>query len=133
MVSIIVNIQDFYNIIFSLINFVNLKPIFKMLSDKPLLMLQSIKRALKLNTEDPRLHFCLARFQLFVEKNGNKMAEAVKKVIENEGKDIFSLKTAKARNDQFMLKNSSSLDHRVLGKSSLNTTDVEHCQLKLNW
>ena len=94
-----------------------------LLSDKPLLMLQSIKRALKVNTEDPRLHFCLARFQLFVEKNGPTMAEAVKKVIETEGKDIFSIKTAKARNDQFMQKNSSSLDHRVIGKVIFNVKE----------
>ncbi len=44
------------------------------------------------------------------------MSEAVKAVIDSEGKDIFSVKSAQARNEQFMQKNSSSLDHRVLGK-----------------
>ena len=81
-------------------------------------MLQSIKRALKLNVSDPRIHFCLSRFQFFVEKNGAKMSDAVKQVIDLEAKDIFTVKSAKIRNEEFMQKNSSSLDHRVIGKKS---------------
>jgi hypothetical protein len=37
-------------------------------------------------------------------------------VINDEAKDIFSVKSAKARNDEFMQSNSASLERRFLGK-----------------
>ena len=79
-------------------------------------MLQSLKRILKLNVDDYRVHFCVARFQLFVESNQGTMAEPVKQVIAEQAKEIISVKSAKERNELFMQKNSSSLDHRVVGK-----------------
>ena len=44
------------------------------------MMLQSLKRALKLNVDDARLGFSIARFQNFVEKNAATMAAPVKQV-----------------------------------------------------
>ena len=61
---------------------------------------------------------------MFVERNGAKMSEAVKAVIDSEAKDIFSVKSAQARNEQFMQKNSSSLDHRVLGKTFVTSVTM---------
>ena len=83
-------------------------------------MLQSIKRILKLKIDDHRVHFCVARFQHFVESNQGTMAEPVKQVIAEQAKEIFSIKSAKERNELFMQKNISSLDHRVVGKVLVN-------------
>ena len=63
---------------------------------------------------------------MFVERNGAKMSEAVKAVISSEAKDIFSVKSAQARNEQFMQKNSSSLDHRVFGKAFVTSVTMEN-------
>lgn len=86
---------------------------------KALLMLQSVKRALKLNVTDPRIHSCLVRFQHFFERNESRMAEPVKEVIKSEGHEIFTYKSAKARNDEFMQNHPDSLDHRVIGAKML--------------
>ena len=82
-----------------------------------MLMLQSLKRALKLNVDadDARLYFCVCRFQHFIEKNSSAMAQPVKEVINVEAKNILSIKTAQARNEQFMQNNASSLEHRFIG------------------
>jgi len=81
-------------------------------------MLQSIKRALKLKSEDPRLHSCLVRFQFFFEKNEASLPGPVKEVILAEGQEIFSFKSAQERNEEFMQKYSHSLEHRVIGAFS---------------
>jgi hypothetical protein len=78
-------------------------------------MLQSIKRALKVDATHPQVHGCLIRFQKYIEVNA--MVGPVKKVLEQETKTIFSTKTAKERNEQFMQKNGKTLDHRVVGKN----------------
>ena len=109
-------IEPFEPSIFLILHFKKSHPLF-WFSAKPLLMLQSLKRILKLNIDDYRVHFCVARFQLFVESNQGTMAEPVAQVIAEQAKEIFSVKSAKERNELFMQKNSSSLDHRVVGKN----------------
>jgi len=81
---------------------------------KPLLMLQSIKRALKVDPTDPRVHGCLVRFQRFIETSKD-LAGPVKQVLGQETQSIFTTKTAKERNEQFIQKHRESLDHRVQG------------------
>jgi hypothetical protein len=61
------------------------------------------------------------------------MAEPVKQVIEEEAKDIFSLKSSKERNELFMQKNSSSLDHRVVGKNTKNAVSTRFSSLWMPW
>merc|ERR1719322_2088893 len=56
---------------------------------KPLLMLQSIKRALKVNPNDPRVHGCLVRFQRFIETSTD-LAGPVKQVLGQETQSIFT-------------------------------------------
>ena len=77
-------------------------------------MLQSIKRALKVDPTDPRLHGCLVRFQRFIETSTD-LAGPVKQVLGQETQSIFTTKTAKERNEQFIQKHRESLDHRVQG------------------
>jgi len=83
--------------------------------EKPLLMLQSIKRALKVNASDPRLHGCLIRFQKFVEERSAGFAGPVNQVLDQETQSIFTTKSAKERNEQFIQSHSNTLDHRVVG------------------
>ena len=89
---------------------------FCLILGKPLLMLQSIKRALKVDPTDPKVHGCLIRFQKFIEEKESSIAGPVKEVLDRETQTIFNTKTAKDRNDQFMQKNASLLEHRVIGK-----------------
>ena len=77
-------------------------------------MLQSIKRALKVDPTDPKVHGCLIRFQKFIEENS--IAGPVKQVLEQETQSILTTKTAKDRNEEFMQKNAAALDHRVIGE-----------------
>ena len=77
-------------------------------------MLQSIKRALKVDPSDPKVHGCLIRFQKFIEENS--IAGPVKQVLDQETQSIFTTKLAKDRNEQFMQKNDAVLEHRVIGK-----------------
>jgi len=84
--------------------------------EKPLLMLQSIKRAMKVNASDPRLHGCLIRFQKFVEERGSGFAGPVNQVIDQETQSFFTNKsTARERNEQFIQSHSNTLDHRLVG------------------
>lgn len=80
-------------------------------------MLQSIKRALKVNSSDARLHGCLIRFQKFVEEKQGEFSGPVKQVLDQETQSIFTTKTARERNDQFLQTHQNLLDHRVVGKS----------------
>ncbi len=81
-------------------------------------MLQSIKRAVKIDPEDPRVHGCIVRFQAFVadKEKSDSLAGPVKQVLSSETTALFTTKTARERNEQFMQKDSKSLDHRVVGK-----------------
>lgn len=55
-------------------------------------MLQSIKRAHRLDSQNPRLHSCLIRFHGSVEaaRRDSTMAEAVLQVIEREAASMFA-------------------------------------------
>lgn len=80
-------------------------------------MLQSIKRALKLKSEDPRLHSCLVRFQFFFEKNESELPGPVKDVILTQGQEILKFKSSRERNAEFMQIHNGSLEHRVIGET----------------
>jgi len=83
--------------------------------EKPLLMLQSLKRMLKVDASDPQVHGCLIRFQNFVEVNSKGFAGAVNQVIDQETQSIFTTKSARERNEQFIQSHSKTLDHRLVG------------------
>ena len=73
---------------------------------KPLLMLQSVKRAKLLLEQqaksDPRMHGCIIRFQKFVTDKMSTFCDAVQTVLMNETKTIFTTKTTRERNEEFM-------------------------------
>lgn len=53
-------------------------------------MLQSLKRAWRLDSNDARLHECLMRFRVFVEapEQKNKMEEAVRQVLDRAAEGL---------------------------------------------
>lgn len=82
---------------------------------KPLLMLQSVKRALALDPADPRVQGCVLNLQLLMEEKRSKMASPVLKVLDNATKSIFTAKSAKEGTDLFIQKNANSLQHSFVG------------------
>lgn len=85
---------------------------------KPLLMLQSIKRALKTpqtTPNDPQLHSCVVRFQKFVVENRKGFSEPVNQVLDRETQSIFGGKSAVTRNRDFLSANARSLKHVAVG------------------
>ena len=90
------------------------------LAGKPLLMLRSIKRAKLLleqqSKSDPRMHGCVVRFQKFVTDKMSTFGDAVQKVLMNETKNIFTTKTTRERNEEFMQNHSKEYQYVVEGK-----------------
>lgn len=84
-----------------------------MFADKPLLMLQSIKRAFRLDRSNPELHSCLVRFELKLvtlrKQTDPAVEEPVLTVIQQEMEPILQGRSAAQINKEFLAENSSSL------------------------
>lgn len=82
---------------------------------KPLLMLQSLKRAWRLDANDARLHECLMRFRVFVEgaEVQGTMPEAVKTVLAKAAEKVFAFggQTVQQWNEAFLQKHGKSMAH----------------------
>lgn len=74
-------------------------------------MLQSIKRAHRLDSQNPRLHSCLIRFHGWVEtaRKENTMPEVVRQVVDKESAALFGGKDARELNRAFLEKYGDSL------------------------
>ncbi|XP_059484452.1 N-alpha-acetyltransferase 15, NatA auxiliary subunit [Neocloeon triangulifer] len=79
---------------------------------KPLLMLQSIKRAYRIDPENAILHSCLVRFLTFLGKAGT-LDLAVSQVIQTETKSIFQARDARQMNAQYLARHGRSLPARL--------------------
>lgn len=87
---------------------------------KPLLMLQSVKRALSISSTDPRVIGCVLRLQHFVQdKKAVSLKAPVAQVLEKATKPIFVYQSAKEGIDQFMQKNDKDLEHIFVGAQLL--------------
>jgi len=89
---------------------------------KPLLMLQSVKRALKVDASDPRLHSCLIRLHRFLTEAGllgsSQSAEtqsAVASVAQTETQSLFQDKSADQLNRHLLELQANSLPHLFQG------------------
>lgn len=82
---------------------------------KSLLMLQSLKRAWRLDANSARLHECLMRFRVLVEgaEMQQTMSEAVKQVLAGAAQKVFNFggQSPKQWNEAFMQLNGQSLAH----------------------
>lgn len=82
---------------------------FKCFAERILLMLQSLKRAHKVDPKNPKLHNCLIRFYLFIQKDQLKWDSSVEEVISKETKIFFENKDVYILNKEFMENNCNSL------------------------
>uniref|UniRef100_A0A3Q4I2L8 N-alpha-acetyltransferase 15, NatA auxiliary subunit n=1 Tax=Neolamprologus brichardi TaxID=32507 RepID=A0A3Q4I2L8_NEOBR len=96
-----------------------------LLSEKYLLMLQSVKRALAIDPDHPWLHQCLVRFFKGVSES-KELPEVVRTVLKQEITRLFGDSNAKSFNQAYLTKHSSSIPHRLAGKwiDLSNTTDT---------
>ncbi|KAJ8922616.1 hypothetical protein NQ315_007648, partial [Exocentrus adspersus] len=76
---------------------------------KVLLMLQSLKRAHKVDPKNPKLHSCLIRFHQIIEEQKGNWDPSVKEVVTQETKIYFEGKNAYDLNREFLENNSNSL------------------------
>jgi len=95
---------------------------------KPLLMLQSVKRALTISSTDPRVIGCVLRLQHLVQDKKVPMKAPVVQVLEKATESIFVYKSVKDGTDQFMQKNDKDLEHIFVGAqlmALLNPSNTE--------
>lgn len=79
--------------------------------NKLLLMLQSLKRALRIDPEHPGVYSCLMRYYDVLDKQKAQIDENVKTVIDAERKNLFNGCTAKQLTEQFTKKHGGSMEH----------------------
>lgn len=76
---------------------------------RTLLMLQSIKRAHRLDSNNPDLHSCIVRFLRHIA--AARLDGPVAEVVERQTKEIYSSPDPIKFNNAFLIKNSKSLSH----------------------
>lgn len=101
-------------------------------SEKVLLMLQSIKRAYRLDASHPKLHSCLIRFYEFINQSKDGWDVAVEQVVKQEVKVLFEDKDAKQLNKEFLARHSKSLEHVLEGAKMLYYLDPKNQSDALN-
>lgn len=72
-------------------------------------MLQSLKRAHKVDPRNPKLHNCVIRYYIFIQKDKINWDASVEEVVSKETKIFFENKDAFKLNKEFMENNSDSL------------------------
>ncbi|XP_040197249.1 N-alpha-acetyltransferase 16, NatA auxiliary subunit [Rana temporaria] len=87
-----------------------------------LLMLQSVKRAFAIDSNNPWLHECLIRFSKSVSDHSN-LPEIVNKVLLHEMKSIFTNKDLESFNEEFLRNNSTSIQHLLSGAKMMHYLD----------
>lgn len=92
---------------------------------KPLLMVQSIKRALKVDPSHPQLHSCLVRLYRFLNDadllNENAAQPAVAAVLKKETQSLFGeCANGEQLNKEFLERNANSLPHLLQGAKMMH-------------
>lgn len=91
--------------------------------NKLLLMLQSLKRACRINAEHPGVYSCLMRYYGVLENQSAAMDASVKTVIDAERKNLFNGCTAKQLAEQFTKKHGGSMEHLLETAKWMYTAD----------
>ncbi|XP_031216977.1 N-alpha-acetyltransferase 16, NatA auxiliary subunit isoform X2 [Mastomys coucha] len=89
---------------------------------KFLLMLQSVKRAFAIDSNNPWLHECLIKFSKSVSNHSN-LPDIVSKVLAQEMKKIFVNKDLHNFNEDFLRHNATSLQHLLSGAKMMYFLD----------
>lgn len=95
-------------------------------------MLQSIKRAYKLDSINPKLHSCLVRFYEFVNQSNDNWDSAVEQVVKSEVKSFFNDKDGKQLNKEYLETFSNSLESILEGAKMLYHLDKKEQQKALS-
>jgi len=90
---------------------------------KPLLMLQSMKRAYSCDKEDARVHECMVRFLSVVQKNKESYSDTVKMVLDKEIPLLVDEKDLVNYNSSYLEKHPSSLRAKIAVGKSMITLD----------
>ncbi|KAG8234817.1 hypothetical protein J437_LFUL015218 [Ladona fulva] len=77
--------------------------------ERPLLMMQSIKKAYNLEPGNSRLHSCIIRFCGYIDKWRGNLQGPVIEVVDMQMKDILSGRSSSKINSDFLEENSNSL------------------------
>lgn len=93
---------------------------------KPLLMLQSIQRAMLCNPNDPRLHSCIVRFLSKVKEDESSYTDIVKQVLEKKVPSITEEKDIAKHNMDFLQKYPNSLRTQLEVGRGLYALDKEN-------
>lgn len=92
--------------------------------NKILLMIQSVKRARKLDSTNPVLHACIVKLLIaLTEENVNNFHPSVKSVVEKVRTELSGGKTASALNDDFIRKYEKSVPHLLEGAKMMYILD----------
>lgn len=89
-------------------------------------MLQSIKRAHKLDASHPKLHSCLVRFYEFISQSKEGWDPAMDEVVRREVRAFFDDKDAKQLNAEFLERHSDSLEHVLEGAKMMYYLDPKN-------
>ncbi|XP_046520714.1 N-alpha-acetyltransferase 16, NatA auxiliary subunit isoform X4 [Equus quagga] len=89
---------------------------------KFLLMLQSVKRAFAINSNNPWLHECLIKFSKSVSNHSN-LPDIVSQVLSQEMQKIFVNKDLESFNEDFLKRNATSLQHLLSGAKMMYFLD----------
>ncbi|XP_023477427.2 N-alpha-acetyltransferase 16, NatA auxiliary subunit isoform X5 [Equus caballus] len=89
---------------------------------KFLLMLQSVKRAFAINSNNPWLHECLIKFSKSVSNQSN-LPDIVSQVLSQEMQKIFVNKDLESFNEDFLKRNATSLQHLLSGAKMMYFLD----------
>ncbi|XP_053162837.1 N-alpha-acetyltransferase 16, NatA auxiliary subunit isoform X2 [Hemicordylus capensis] len=89
---------------------------------KFLLMLQSVKRAFTIDSNNPWLHECLIKFSKCVSDHSN-LPEIMNKVLSQEMQKIFISKDLESFNEEFLKCNSTSIQHLLSGAKMMYFLD----------
>ncbi|XP_067663696.1 N-alpha-acetyltransferase 15, NatA auxiliary subunit-like [Haliotis asinina] len=88
---------------------------------KLLLMLQSIKRGFQTDPYDPQFHICKIRYLQLVKRS--ELSEPLQSVINQEVERVYEGKSANTLNDEFIARNSKSLEHLLAGARMMYELD----------
>lgn len=88
-------------------------------------MLQSIKRAHKLDPNNPKLHSCLIRFYGVINQSKEGWDAALEEVVKQEVKVLIKNKDAKQLNKDFLEVHSNSLESVLEGAKMLYYLDMK--------
>lgn len=92
--------------------------------NKLLLMLQSIKRAQKIDANDAQLHACIIRFVTALQRQSTDIAPAVRTVIDKQVALLLGGKTALELNDSVLQAHRQSAQHVLQAAHQLYELDA---------